>query len=50
MNTLTVSQALYVVADILFGIAGLGSPLIPNAGWWGLFFAMLGFLLTGYHR
>jgi hypothetical protein len=46
---MSVSKALYIVATILFALGGVGSPFVPNAVAWGLFFSMLGFLLGGYH-
>ena len=46
---MSVSKALYIVATILFALGGVGSPFVPNAVAWGLFFYMLGLLLGGYH-
>lgn len=43
---MNVTQVFYIVAAVLFGCAGLGLPY-GNLVAWGLFFAMLGFLLTG---
>ena len=33
---------LYLVAALLFFLAGIGSGIIPNAATWGLFFVALG--------
>jgi hypothetical protein len=45
---MSIAQVLYIVAAVLFGCAGIGVPY-GNLVAWGLFFAMLGFLLGGYH-
>lgn len=38
----------FIVAAVLFLLAGMGVTLIPNATTWGLFAMTLGFLLGGY--
>jgi hypothetical protein len=45
---MTVGMIFYVIAAILFFLAGVGSMVIPKPDFWGLFCIALGLLLDEY--
>jgi fatty acid desaturase len=44
LRTLTIGNIFYIAAAIILFIGGIGSPVIPSAGIWGLFCIALGHL------
>ncbi len=44
---MSVGTLFYVIALILFFLAGIGATMIPAATTWGLFALTLGLLLSG---
>jgi hypothetical protein len=44
---MTLSRLFLIIAAVLFFLAAVGAPLIPNPTAWGLFFLTLGFVSTG---
>jgi hypothetical protein len=45
---MTIGHIFYVIAAILFFLAGIGATLIPKPETWGLFCIAMGLLLTGH--
>jgi hypothetical protein len=42
MHPLTIGKIFYIAAAVILFIGGIGSPVIPSAGLWGLFCIALG--------
>lgn len=45
---MTVGMIFYVLAAVMFFLAGVGSAAVPRADMWGLFCIALGLLLDEY--
>jgi len=44
MRPMTIGKMLYIAAAVILFIGGIGSPVIPSPGIWGLFCIALGHL------
>jgi hypothetical protein len=47
-SAMTVGMIFYVLAAVMFFLAGVGSAAVPRADMWGLFCIALGLLLDEY--